>query len=203
MIKNFMKALGILTLALMLGGAMTISAQADMTLDFLIPNTPSGAGTIVLGGGTITGSGIPVVSVSGTGTPFNADTILPLTNTFLNFQATIGGAVATDFITITSGAQTYMTGTFKDAPIVVPSSGKFRAFIADFDDTKPVSDVQAYFGFAPNMQWEGFINLSYNSLTGKALSGDVVNYTPIPGSLLLLGSGIIGLVGVGRRKKSV
>lgn len=202
MIKNFMKALGMLTLALMIGGALTMSAQADMTLDFLIPNTPGGAGTILLGGGTITGSNIPVVSVSGTGTPLNTDTTLALTDTFLNFQATLGGAAVTDFIAITSGAQTYMSGTFKDAPIVVPSSGKFRAFIADFDDSKPVSDVQAYFGFAPDIQWAGFINLSFNTLTGKALSGDVINTAPIPGSLILLGSGIIGLVGVGRRKKS-
>jgi hypothetical protein len=202
MIKKLLKVIGILTLALMLGGALTVSAQAEMTLDFLIPNTPGGAGTILLGGGTITGSNIPVVSVSGFDTPLKDITILALTNTFLNFQATLGGAAVTDYITITSGAQTYMTGSFKDAPFASPA-GKFRAFIADFDDTKPASDVQAYFGFAPDMKWAGFINLSFNSLTGKALSGDVINTAPIPGSLLLLGSGIIGLAVTGRRKKTV
>jgi hypothetical protein len=105
MIKNFLKALGILTLALMLGGMMTMSAQADMILDFLLPNTPGGAGTVLLGGGTITGANIPVASVSGTDTPLNPDTIMPLTGTFLNFKATLGGAVATDYITISSGSK--------------------------------------------------------------------------------------------------
>jgi hypothetical protein len=34
------------------------------------------------------------------------------------------------------------------------------------------------------------------------LSGTSVNIVPIPGSILLLGSGVLGLVGLSRRKRS-
>ena len=85
------------------------------------------------------------------------------------------------------------------APMVTPAFRSISAFIAPFDDTKGGA-LLAAFGI-PAEGWAGLINLSFNTGSHTAASGDVLN-TPIPGSLLLLGSGIMSLVGIGVRRKS-
>lgn len=45
-------------------------------------------------------------------------------------------------------------------------------------------------------------NYAGTALTGPTFTDGSVNVVPIPGSLLLLGTGIVGLVGIGRKKKN-
>ena len=80
-----------------------------------------------------------------------------------------------------------------------------------FNDTKS-SDLLAYFGIPAGTENATFffgITLPAGLASGAQFtslsesSGDInQNTAPIPGSLLLLGSGIMGLVGIGIRRKS-
>jgi hypothetical protein len=104
-------------------------------------------------------------------------------------QATIQVNV-TDFDTAKQFTWGVGPADFKVGPVAqaLPYVGEFMATLPG-----PVAPVM----FGDSV----FFTLSANdtaSLTGYC----AVNATPIPGSLVLLGSGIFGLVGVGMRKKS-
>jgi hypothetical protein len=209
MIKNCLKIFSVLVLSLFIVG----SAQAAMFLDFYVETTIPNPSTVIVNAGVITGTNIPVTHVYGVGTPaFPAgdDFALPA-GTVLNFVATIGGTAATDYIKIVNGADTFMTGTFTDLPDApyVNSPGYFRAFVGNFENAIN-SAVKDHFGLTGSETWEGQMALLFlggfpnYALSGNIgmKSGDGPPGTPIPGSVLLLGSGLIALVGAGVRKRA-
>jgi hypothetical protein len=68
----------------------------------------------------------------------------------------------------------------------------------------------AFYGL-PNVDYVGGLNISFMTTANmgvaftsdQVLSGDVVNQpVPIPPALWLFGSGLLGLVGIARRKKA-
>ena len=57
-------------------------------------------------------------------------------------------------------------------------------------------------GIDPNIQW-GFFGFSIESANGYIISTDIVNTAvPVPAAVWLFGSGLLGLVGIARRKKT-
>jgi hypothetical protein len=220
-----------LLLSLMIGVAAT-AVQAEMMLDFLIDNNSYGTGTLTDSLGVATGTDIVVRSVSGWNTPLGSGTTLTLTDltypnpspvpsflTVLNFQVHYNAlGTAGDFISITkvdpsNTANVLETYLITAAPSkitsagVVPPSGPDRIFYAAFLDLKPTTPdnaVNTTFGLNDakyNFEWTGFLHVDFNKGSRVSFSGEVMN-TPIPGSLLLLGSGILGLVGIGIRKRA-
>ena len=102
---------------------------------------------------------------------------------------------------------TLFTGTFGSATVLL-LSGEFRIAGSSFGDTKD-ADLAAYFGLGDVVDWSGNLNISFNAsgsppdgfTSSEILSGDITN-TPVPepGTMMLLGSGLVGLAGWGRKK---
>jgi hypothetical protein len=216
----------LITLVLVL--AMCVTVQAS-SLDFgVIAPTP---GTIDYGTTSNTrlvGTNIQVDNVTGLGTPFNNGTTLPITGGLLDFiSGPITGTdplhwdfVGAGPISITGAIlgglnEVLMSGTFTEVHVVDGvTPGTFEVAIAAFFDRK-AEDLAHYFydGGFPTL-WDGNLNISFQVaanitpgignyfISTQVLSGDVVNNpVPIPPSVLLMGSGLLGIGLIGWRRK--
>ncbi len=118
-------------------------------------------------------------------------------------------------ITITGGVQlqggtdislgsTLLTGSFNSAFVQDLGVQGFKVTFGSFSDTKH-PDLLLYYGLTPGTPFEGALTLLFGSLNGgvgseftstSVFSGNVVNSpVPLPGALLLFGSGLMGMLG--------
>jgi hypothetical protein len=195
-----MKKIAVFSMALLLLG-MVVAANADVLLVYEVPgNSGLLGGTFAEVLGVFSGTDIPIVEIYSTESPNNSGGVLDvsLDNFKLNFNTSSGT------ITIDNGTRTLLTGTFTGTPGISNVSGQFSTFNASFIDTKPDAYVAAYFGFETGVNFTGSLTLDFDNskLRLNTLDGSVHNFAPIPGSLVLLGSGLLGLVGIGVRRKS-
>jgi hypothetical protein len=221
------KIISVLGLALLLAAG---TADADMYIDMNIGPQSNNASVSFDGVTTdsLIGSNISVAYLLGNETPSNANTQIALQNAVLSFTTgaftsrtgntwTFGSGGA---ITVTGGSSimgitpgsTLLTGSFNQATVTDLGTGMYQFDIVGgtFNDTKN-SLIYAYLGLPQNTTCFGGLNLSFTpsiQTTGNAiqsinvLSGDVYNTpaTPIPAAAWLLGSGLMGLLGLKRRK---
>lgn len=216
-----MKKLQALVLGLM---AFTASAVHAATLDFgIIASTP---GSIDYAGGnsSLVGTGIEVDNLVGLDTPLNSGGELTCVACALNFEtgANTGGMTwaGGGSISITGGlsdggsevvaaGSDLLIGSFVAAEVFDIGGGilEFRILGAVFEDRKHPGILEHY--GMPSVPYVGGMNLSFtaefndrggfNSVT--VLSGDVVNNpVPVPAAVWLFGSGLLGLVGIARRR---
>lgn len=202
-----------------------VVAGAASTLDFNIVSPT--AGTISFSGGTdpLIGSGITVDNVVGLDTPSNNNVLSLCTSCTLDFET--GGSTggwnfgAGGSITLTGGIDfpgatpdiadgtILLSGSFGNATIIDLGSGLFQFQIVGgaFTDTKD-PDLVAFYGL-PNIDYNGNFNISFQTsanmgdafTSDQVLGGDVVNQpVPVPAAVWLFGAGLIGLIGVARRK---
>lgn len=115
-----------------------------------------------------------------------------------------GSGIGTGDIALGS---TLFSGTFGTAAVYT-QSGTFRIAGSSFTDTKNAA-LAAFFGLSGVPIWSGNFNISFDAsgsppggfTSTQLYSGDIVNNpVPEPGTMMLLGSGLIGLAGWGRKK---
>lgn len=210
----------LMTLALVM--ALSVPAYATISLNFNI-NAPS-SGTISLAGDApnryLVGTDIPVESVN-----VQVDSASPIFLVFsdtvlLNFRtgnllpsATATGGFLFDVyhgsgpisIRDATSGQTFLTGGFNTVfPEVTVNDTGINVFNADwfggaggaFLDSLDIVPGPGY--------WCGRIGLTYAGdplNSSQILSGHVSATTPVPPSVLLLGSGLLGLAGWRRFRK--
>ena len=202
-------------------------AQASTVLDFGITAPTTGTLSYAGGAAPLIGSGIDVDDVVGLNTPSNNNVLSICASCTLGFEtgASTGGwnYGAGGIITITGGIDfpdatpdiatgtTLLQGTFNSANVVDVGNGNFEFQIVggSFTDTKQ-PDLLAFYGL-PDVNYNGGLNISFsttanmgNQFTSNTIfSGDVINQpVPIPAAVWLFGSGLLGLVGIARRRKS-
>ena len=177
--------------------AFSTNASAAIVIDF---------GTGLLGpGGNLTFDGTDVVGtdiligsliVEGTG----ATDGVYVTDALLDFST---GGVAGNFITITGTVDPLvavsaelLTGSFTDWSF---TEGLTDAFVGTGPDIKACA-LLCELGVPLDTPFE-FFGFSLQSVNGSVISTDIVNTAvPVPAAVWLFGSGLLGLVGVARRR---
>jgi hypothetical protein len=173
------------------------------------------------GGAPLVGADIEVDSIVGLSTPSNADTPITCAACDLNFTTGVNTG-GWDFagpgsITIVGGVPAagigagslLLNGTFNSASVFDVGGGTFNFKItgASFFDTKH-PDLLAYFGL-PDVGYNGALNISFSTISSmgssftsdQIFSGDIVNQpVPIPAAVWLFASGLLGLMGIAKKK---
>jgi hypothetical protein len=201
-------------------GVSGVSQAATLDFGILAP-TP---GTLSFGGGTnpLIGTGIEVDNITGLDTSVNAGLTIDCENCVLGFSTGnstggwnfgSGGSITVTGTASAAGTGTdvdLLSGSFNNATIVEISTGLFEFQITggSFTDTKD-PDLLKFYGLPTDVGYIGGFNLSFSTTaaagddfsTIELFSGDIVNQpVPIPAAVWLFGSGLLGLVGIARRR---
>lgn len=227
--RTLFRLMATLTLVFALCGILTLSAQAAY-LDFQItPIHPLTASISYAGGNNpLVAQDLNVSAVIGVGLPGNLIIVggdLDFTTGNLTgsnatqwffgsnpdlLAITLRGAIPA--LGINDPSTILLSGSFASAS-VTDVFGDFNIAGGLFQDTKNPCLVEYFFGQNPPPSFDGFINVgftaagvppgSFFTADREAVgSGDLQNYpVPLPPTALLLGSGLLGLLGFGLRRK--
>jgi hypothetical protein len=204
-------------------------AKAATVLDFGIKAPTTGTLSYAGGAAPLVGSDIDVDDVVGLNTSLNNNVLSICASCTLDLQtgASTGGSTggwnygAGGTITITGGIDfpdatpdiatgtTLLQGTFNSATVIDLGSGTFEFQIlgGSFTDTKH-PELLAFYGL-PDIGYVGGLNISFSTTANmgdfftsdQIFSGNVTNQpVPLPAAAWLFASGLLGLIGIARKK---
>ena len=198
--KNIMRLISLA--ALLSIAAISSKAYAATVIDFGTGLAGPG-GSIFDDGVNTSGAGILIGALTITGAPANNGTYEAFAE--LNFDT----GIASNFITIVgtvptlgiNSAITLLSGTFDShtfTPIPGPG-GSTEVFSGSGPDTK--SEVLLrLLQLDPGTPFD-FFGFTIESVNGEVVSTDIINTAvPVPAAVWLFGSGLLGLVGIARRR---
>jgi hypothetical protein len=199
----------------------TAAAASTTVLGFDINFPPTVGSISYTSGSPLIGGNIKVDSVTG-----NNGHTLDIQGGYLNFETgpfdgfyntvvgpvwhfTGGGSLTINgkipLLGINDPVDLVYDGLFESVS-VIGTGALFKFLISQFTDKKNEL-LAGYFG-VPEEGWSGMMNISFMAAQGQddswystmIISGNVVNSVPVPAPLLLLGSGLAGLLAMGRKK---
>lgn len=191
--------------AILAFSSVASAALVDLNIDFAGIRGGSLDGVT---GGDATGTNIGIDVMSIAGAEFNGGAVAEyeVTNGALNFDTAANTFVISGTVTIDN---TVVSGTLFDGGMVSASftSGLFDVFQTDGSGVMSNSLLTAI-GEPVSSNPFAFVGFSLESRDGTLNSTDVLSTSigprtpevPIPAAVWLFGSGLIGLVGVARRK---
>ena len=182
--------------------SIPLNAAAVVVIDFGTGSAGPG-GTIINDGVNTTGTGILIGSMIVEGTA--ADSTYAV-NANLNFDT--GADTITVFGSIAGlgiFGKTLLSGSFDSfdyTAVPAPGGTTTEIFSGQGPDIKN-SELLTNLGVPTNTPFE-FFGFTIESANGNVVSTDIINTqaVPVPAAVWLFGSGLLGMVGIARRRRS-
>jgi hypothetical protein len=181
--------------------SIPLNAAAAVVIDFATGLAGPG-GTISYDGVNTVGGNINIGALTAQGTPLNPGTYT--TNAILNFDTEANTiSIVGDVPGLNVEQTTLLSGSFSSFTYTaIPASGgTTEIFSGQGPDIKD-PELLAALGVPANTPFD-FFGFTIESVNGTVVSTDIVNTAvPVPATVWLFGSGLLGLVGIARRKKT-
>lgn len=181
--------------------SIPLNAAAAVVIDFGTGLAGAG-GTISNDGTNTTGMNILIGSLTTQGTAADGTYV---TDALLNFDTGANTiSIVGDVTGLGISGATLLSGSFTSSSYTaIPGPGGLitEIFSGQGPDIKNAALLTAL-GVPTNTPFD-FFGFSIESVNGSVVSTDIINTAvPVPAAVWLFGSGLLGLVGIARRKKA-